>query len=110
MSEKTEVREMRKRIKELTGKAPSSDDPRYLRDRIIELEERLANGEDIVHRAEPLITRTVSMTSSASSALDSILEREGKKRGSVTASKLVRTALAAWAQANGYKSEAAKFE
>lgn len=100
------VQRMRSRIARITGRSPTSSDPRYLRARLTELELKLDAGETVRRRGSARASViSVSLTTIGRAALGRIVAREG--RG---ASELVRAALASWARANGYAGEAAAIE
>lgn len=101
---KAELRELVSKIAALTGKRPTSRDPRHLRNRLADLEARVAAGED-VRRVTGSVVRSISLPTAAGTAFDRILAREG-----VSASELVRRALASWAARHGYKVEAEEME
>jgi hypothetical protein len=101
---KTEIRELRTAITKLTGKTPTSEDPRYLRDRLAELKARKDAGEDVKHKTITHSVFSISMPVEMRQAIDRIVERE-----KIGASELARRALALWAEENGYKTEAKTF-
>lgn len=97
------ISELRASITKLTGKEPASADPVYLRQRLVQLQKKKKSGVRIRRASSggtaPL---SASMPIKARAAFDRIQAKE-----KVSTSALVRRALAFWADANGYKDEAA---
>lgn len=98
-----DVARLKKEIEALTGRVPVSSDPRYLAQRLSDLEKRKEAGEDVTHRdGEPQSVMSISMTVTARDAVESIIDRE-----KIGKSELARRAFALWAEQNGYRKEAA---
>lgn len=96
-----EVADLKKQIAKLTGRAPVSTDPKYLRQRLSDLEAKVAAGESVRHRNVGSVVTSVSLPAAGHKAMERILERE-----KIGASELVRRALTFWASENGYIPEA----
>lgn len=97
------VTELKAAISKLTGRVPASNDPRYLVDRLRDLRERKESGENLKHKTsgDPPSIFSVSMPTSARSALDAIVKKE-----KVGISEIVRRALSYWGNSHGYRDEA----
>ncbi len=98
-----QIGKLRSAIASLTGKTPHSRSLRYLSDRLADLEARKKSGEDVRRptAGELAVTRSFSLPTLASKALDDLLEKEN-----VSASELVRQALAMFAKKRGHRAEA----
>jgi len=101
----SDVASLKSTIGAMTGRVPSSSDPRYLRQRLHELQVKRAAGDDIRHKSSPIAVMSVSMPVTARDALDRILKKER-----CGASDLVRRALASWAIRYGYRAEAQEID
>src|ERR1051325_4571895 len=97
-----EVADLKKAIAKLTGRQPVSSDPKYLRQRLSDLQAKIEAGEDLKHRNVGSFVTSISLPAAGHKALERILERE-----KIGASELARRALAFWASENGYAAEAA---
>lgn len=84
------IKQMRKRIAELSGRMPASANPRYLATRLEQLEQMRANGEDTRSRwgTEPHEPVTISLPRGARDALSKLAEKM-----STSASRIVVSAL-----------------
>lgn len=100
------VSELREKIRELTDREPDSDDPRYLAQRLGDLEKRIEAGEDVRHRnSGGSAVISVSMPVSVAEAVGDL-----QSRAKLGASELVRRAIALWARENGFASQAKAIE
>lgn len=96
-----ELADLKKQIAKLTGRAPVSTDPKYLRQRLADLEAKVAAGASVRHRNVGSVVTSISLPAAGHRAMERILERE-----KIGGSELMRRALAYWASENGYVPEA----
>lgn len=99
----TEVARLRAEIVKLSGMRPNSNNPRYLARRLADLVERKKAGENVRRGpGEHAVVRSFSLHPNASKAFDELLRKE-----KVSASELVREAIALLAKARGHAAAAA---
>lgn len=97
-----EIDEVQKRIEALTGVKPRSRNAHHLGVRLRELEARAQAGEDVrVDTGAGSKTFSFSLSDAGADGMKDILKCENVDR-----SKLVRRALAFWAESNGYGAHA----
>lgn len=92
------IEELRAEIARLSGALPDSKNPKHLAERLADL--------------QSTAFASISMTKAALAALDRVVDADlpGKRNGRPRRAELVRKALAEYARARGYESEAALLE